>query len=331
MSLGLTPNSVHVDRPLTILSVGYMQKQTQFVASQIFPVVPVSKKSDLYYVWNKEDWFRDEAEERAPGTESAGSNYSVGTDNYNCKNKSFHKDVDDETRANSDEAINPDRSATNFVTQRLLLARERRWLTTYFQPSVWGTTVAGGAAGGGADFVQWNDYVNSTPRENIKLGRRTILETTGFEPNTLVLSYEAKDALVDHPDFIDRVKYTTRDSVTPEMIANYFELERVFVLKAVVNTAKKGQTAQMGFAHGRHALLCYVAPEPALDTPSAGYTFTWNYAPIPQIKKDEQMGVAIRRFRMEQIRSDRIEGDMYWDDKVVGADLGYFFENCVSA
>lgn len=324
-----TPNTVHVDRPLTILSVAYMQSQEHFVASQIFPVVPVAKQSDLYYKWDKEDWFRDEAELRAPGTESAGGNYSVGTDNYACKVHSFHKDVDDQTRANSDEAINPDRSATNFVTQRLLLRREKQWLSRYFKAGVWGTDKTGGAAGGGADFVQWSDYVNSNPRTDIKLGRRTILATTGFSPNTLVLSYDAADALIDHPDFVDRVKYTSKESVTPEMIAKYFDIERVFVLKAVENTAKKGQPSAMGFAHGKHALLCYVAPEPALDTPSAGYTFTWTYAPISQLK-GQQNGLAIKRFRMEHLESDRIEGNMAFDDKVVGSDLGYFFANCVS-
>lgn len=312
------------------MSVAYMQSQEHFVASKIFPVVPVTKKSDKYFVWDKGDWFRDEAETRAPGTESAGGNYNVSQDNYSCDTTSFHKDVDDETRANADGPVNPDRSATNFVTQRLLLRREKNWLTKFFKTGVWSTDKTGGAAvGGGVDFVQWDDYVGSTPRKDIKLGRRTILANTGFLPNTLVLSYDAADALIDHPDFVDRVKYTSRDSVTPEMIAKYFDIERVFVLKAVENTGKKGQANQMNFAHGKHALLCYVADEPAIDTPSAGYTFSWDYAPLPELK-GEQNGLAIRRFRMENLRSDRIEGDISWDDKVVGADLGYFFSNCVS-
>lgn len=320
-----SPNHVHLDVALTFLSVAYIQNQSHFIAGKVFPLVPVTKQSDKYYVWTKEDWFRDEAQKRGPGQESAGSGMSLGTDNYSCDTFSFHKDVDDMTRANSDAAINPDRAATNFVTQRLLLRREKQWVSDNFKAGVWGTTKTGGANGGGADFVHWNDYVNSNPRENIKLGRRTILARTGFLPNTLVLSYDAKDALIDHPDFVERVKYTSRDSVTPEMIAKYFDLERVFVAMAVENTAKEGQAAAMDFAFGKHALLCYVAPEPALDTPSAGYTFTWNYAPI-----DDENGVAVRRFRMENLRSDRIEGDISFDDKIVGADLGYFFENCVS-
>ena len=58
---------IHVNRPLTNISVAYIQKATSFVAGQVFPIVPVKKQSDRYFVYLKEDWFRDEAMKRVQG------------------------------------------------------------------------------------------------------------------------------------------------------------------------------------------------------------------------------------------------------------------------
>ena len=61
-------HSVHIDAPLTNISVAYLQAQTNFIAPRVFPVVPVDKQSDLYFTYTKNDWFRDEAKPRGAGT-----------------------------------------------------------------------------------------------------------------------------------------------------------------------------------------------------------------------------------------------------------------------
>jgi hypothetical protein len=45
----------------------------------VFPNIPVQKKSDRYYTYDRGDFNRDEMEERAPGTESEGSGYTWTT------------------------------------------------------------------------------------------------------------------------------------------------------------------------------------------------------------------------------------------------------------
>jgi len=321
-----TPGNVHVDRVITNMSIAYMQGASQFIASSVYPIVPVDKRSDLFRVYAKDDWFRDEAEKRAPGTPSAGGGYDVGTDSYFCDTYAFHKDIDDQTRDNADADINLDKDATEFVTQRILLKREKVWVTQNFQPGVWGTTVSGVASGPtGSQFLRWDD-VNSDPRTNIKAGARKILSTTGYRPNTLVLHYDAMDALIDHPDLVDRIKYTSRESINEALLAQIFKVDRVLVAGAIENSAKEGQApAVMDFIYGKHAWLGYVAPSPSLMAPSAGYTFSWRHAPL-----NNNNGVQFKRFRMEEIASERIEGEMSFDDKIVGTDLGYFFENVVS-
>ena len=313
-----TSSDVHVDAVLTNLSIAYIQNQAHFIAGQVFPTVPVEKQSDKYFVYTKGDWFRDEAQKRAPGTESAGSGYTLSTDTYSADVYAFHKDIDDQTRANSDSPLNPDRDATQFVTQRMLMRQEIDWFSTYFTTGVW----AGGETLTGTD--QWND-ASSDPIDVVETGKAAILTGTGLMPNTLTVGYDVHRQLRNHPDIIDRIKYTSGSPIGNSVIAGFFGIERYLVSMGIKNTAVEGATTVMANIAGKHALLTHSASTPSTLTPSAGYCFKWRGV-SDGLNKD----VGITRLRMPQLRSDRIEAQMAWDNKVVATDLGYFIENAVA-
>ena len=108
-----TASDVHVNAALTNISIAYTQEAGSFVADRVFPLLQVPKQSDRYFVYDKDDFFRSEAQLRAPGTPSAGSGFGIdNTPSYFADVYAIHKDVDDQIRANSDAAINPDRDAT---------------------------------------------------------------------------------------------------------------------------------------------------------------------------------------------------------------------------
>lgn len=315
-----TQSEVHVDAILTNISVAYIQKASNFIAQKVFPVVPVDKQSDKYFIYNKSDWFRDEAELRADATESAGSGYTLSTDNYYSQVYAFHKDIGDQVRQNTDTPLDPDRDATQFATQRMMVRQEVQWVSDYFKTGVWATDVVGGV-----NFVQWSDYAGSDPFEDIETAKEVILATTGFEPNTLVLGYHVFRKLKNHPDFVDRIKYTSSDVVTTGIMAKYFEIDRILVAKAIVNTAHEGQTGVYGFTHGANAWLGYVNPNPSILQPSAGYVFTWK-----GVSDGLGTNIGITRFRMQHLRADRIEAQIAWVNKIVAKDLGYFFSNAAA-
>ena len=319
-------NQVHVDAILTNISVAYMQRAENFIADKVFPIVPVSKKSDLYFTYTKNDWFRDEAQRRADATESAGSGYNVATDSYNADVFAIHKDVGDQTVSNADNPLNPMREAAEFVTHRLLLRRELQFVTDFFGTGVWDTDVTGvTTAPTAGQFRRWSDYTSSDPLTDVEDGKATILQTTGQEPNTLVLGYNVFRYLKNHPELVDRIKYTSSNVITSDMMARMFEVDRVLVAKAVKATNNEGATAAYDFAYGDHALLAHVAPSPGLMTPSAGYCFSWT-----GVAGGLGATVGTSQFRMESLKATRIESEMAWDNKVVSADLGYFFNTAVS-
>lgn len=324
-----TAGDVHVNAPLTQISIAYVQAANNFIADKFFPNIPVSKQSDRYYVYSRADFNRDEMQVRAPGTESAGGGYDLdNTPTYYAPVHALHKDVDDQIRANSDSVLNPDRDATIFLTNKAMIRRERNFATKAFTAGVWGGETTGVNSGVNAgEFLIWNN-ANSDPIADIRAAKRERLEATGFEPNSLALSSAVMDALIDHPDIVDRIKYGQTPGapaiVSAAALAALFGLDRVMVSKAVHNSAAKGASESSQFIVGSSALLAYVTPTPSVMTPSAGYTFSWS-----GWMGASGMGHRIKRFRMEELESDRIEIQMAYDQKVVGADLGHLFENAV--
>lgn len=331
---------VHINAPLTNISIAYAQDASHFIAARVFPTIAVMKQSDAYFTYDRGEFNRDDMAERAPATESAGGTYKIGNDTYYARVYAYHRDIPDPVRANADNPLNLDREATLFVTQKALIKRERTWAANYFTAGAPGDTwtfdVDGDSTDSGANFdptdaaanqrLFWNN-ASSNPIENIREGKRYVLEATGFVPNKLTLGQAVYDALLDHPDIVGRIdRGQTSGPATTNMVtlADLFEVDEVLVMRAIVNTAGIGATAAHSFIGGKHALLSYAPPAPGIMTPSAGYTFTW-----AGLMGSGGEGMRIKRFRMEHLESERVEIGMAYDQKKISADLGYFFGNIV--
>lgn len=327
-----TQGDVHVNQPLTNISIAYIQDASQFIADRVFPNIPVSKQSDRYYTYDRGYFNRDDMEIRAPGTESAGSEYTVdNTPTYFCPVYAFHHDIPDQRRANADSVLAPDREATLLCTGKALIKREKTWVSKYFAGGIWTSDVDGVSTGENntTTFRQWND-ANSTPIEDVRQAKTAVLQRTGFEPNVMVIGRQVFDKLIDHPDIIDRVKYgqTAGRGIAQIDLSDLeavFKIPRILVMNSIENTAKEGQTNSHAFIGGKKCLLAYAAPQPGLMTPSAGYTFSWT-----GFLGAAAAGQRIKKFRMENIASDRVEIEMAYDQKLVAADLGYFFDTIIA-
>lgn len=304
---------VHIDQALTDLSIAYVQRQDVYIARSVFPVIQTEKQSDKYYIFSKNDWFRDEAQKRPDNSESAGGGFTLSTDSFFSDVWAFHKDIGFQTRRNADKQIQLERAAVEFVTQRLLLRQEIQWVTDWFTTGVWATDATPASL--------WDDYVNSDPIEDIETAKEAILASTGFLPNTLVLGYQVFRKLKRHPDFRDQIKYTSAENVNAALLARILEVDRVLVAKAIKATNVENETAAYSFTHGKHALLCYVNPSPGEMQPSAGYTFAWDAYGAG--------GIAIDSFDIRAKKTTRVEGEMAFDNKATGTDLGYFFNGAV--
>lgn len=325
MPIQPTPGDVHIDRALTDLSLRYSQGADVFTARKVFKPLPVQHRSDKYFVYQREQFFRTDVALRAPGSPTVGTGFGLTSADYSINVYGVHKDVDDQTRSNAESPINVDQDAVDLVTNQLLQYQENDFVSSFFTTGIWGTDSVGGT-----NFTVWSD-ATSTPVEDLRDAMVDMTRVTAKKPNTLLMGPEVWQQIVDHPDLLDRVKYTQGPAMASEsLLAQILGIDSVHVAWAVKNTTAEGEAftaaTSMGFHFGKHAWLGYVDPSASgLNKVTAGITFTWS-----GLFGSNADGVRIKRFRMEELASDRIEGEYAYDMKVVASDLGHFFSGAVS-
>lgn len=321
-----TPGDVHVNRPLTNVSIAFMQEERNFVAGRVFPTVPVAKQSDSYYVWERADFHRDEAEEVGPGAAAPIGALRLSTDSYNAKVYKFAHLISDQERANQDEAVDLDRAKTEDVTRKLLIRRERNWATNYFTTGKWIGSTTGADLVGGADFTVWSNYAASDPVSYIR-GQAFHMAKLGvaMKDMKLTLGAEVFQQLLDHPKFIERFEQVQASILNEALMASVLGIGEVVVPMSVHNSAAENLAATMAYIHGKSALLTYSPPAAGLNMPSAGYTFAWT-----GLTGAQGAGVRMKRFRRDVLDSDQIQGESAWDQKLVSSVLGVFFSAAVA-
>jgi len=317
----ITSTAAHIDAALTNISVAYQQDRGAFKAEDIFPVVPVQKQSDKYFIFDKAAWHRSEAGLLAPGSETRGANFTLSNASYYCEVLGVHMDVADQLRGNADEALNIDTSATEYVTDNILLKREIDCFSMVFETSSWTGSSTGSDITVG---TQWST-TSSTPITDMNTQSEAILKNTGRSPNVLILGRDVFTALNKNEDILDRIKYTQRGLVTEDLLAPLFGVDKVIVADAVKNSGPEGGTTSMAFVASDTAWLGYVASSPGLMTPSAGYMFAWT-----GLQGVSAGGVQIQKMRLDTRFSDRIVGITSYDFVRTGADFGCLFTNLLA-
>jgi hypothetical protein len=323
----LTPSSVHIDQPLTNLTLAYVQSQENFIADKVFPTVGVAKQSDKYYIYDRASMNRSgDVKKLAPRTEVDRIGLALSNSSYYADVYGLGMDFDEQTLANEDAALEIRAAGAQTLVNRILIDREEKFASTFFAAGVW--------TGQSTPANLWSDYTNSTPITDVTTARRAMqLTSGGYKPNTMVVGKEVRDILINHPDILARLNGGATVSntalVTNAKLAEIFEVENFFVMEAVKNSGAEGLAESNAFIGGKHALLTHTPSSAGLMTPAAGLTFAWN-----SISGVNNLGVSIESFSDDALKrmqvAEHIQAKLAYDMKVVGADLGYFFDTCVA-
>lgn len=315
-----TQSAVHVDRPLTNMSLAIMQDESAFLSSQVFPDLPVSKQSDLYRTYPEEAFNRDQMRKRAPGTETAGIGYETSTSPYYCDVWGLHHDIDEQTEENADEEVDLDFEATELLSMQALINRERQWAQNFFQVGSWTNETDQAQAwdlGGAAAIL-----------EVIEAASLAMLERSGKRPNTMVLGPQVWSVLKNDPDLLDRINQGQTSGAAQVMrstLAGLTEIPRIFVGESIYDSSAEGGTSSPGFIFGKHCLLMHVAPRPGRYTASAGYTFSWR-----GLSGSSVAGTRMSRFEDPKTRSRRIEIESAYAQVKIADTLGTMLYDCVT-
>lgn len=320
-------NLGHIDRALTNISVGYMQGADAFIADRVFPIVNVTKQSDVYYVYSKADFFRNEVQERGRAAESAGGQWNMTiADPYHCRKYAYHYDITQEEKVNYDDPIKVDRDTTEWLAQKMLLKREIDFTSKFFKANVWGRDVTAD----GTTIKKWSNP-ESDPVKQINDEMLAMAENTGYKPNFAIMSPDVFYALKNHEAIMDRIKYTQKGIITLDLIASLFEVDKIFVPWAIYNDGPQTPgynttETDMNFLYKGSMLLGYRATRPSLKTPTAGYIFAWT-----GLEGATAYGSRMIRLKMDQLGlgTERLEMEMAYDQKIICPEMCTFLTSLV--
>jgi hypothetical protein len=321
-------NNVHIDVALTNISVGW--SNVGLVAEQLFPTVRVRKQSDKYYTFGREAWLPESGDFRAPGAEANEiPGLQVSLDTYYAQEHALQTPITDEERENADAPMSPDRDGTELVTSKILLGRELLMKNLVTDASQYAADMTVTLAGG----AQWNaaNYATSDPITDIKKGRRAMHANVFLEPNVGVIPYAVMAELEDHPDFIERIKYSERAIVTAELISVMTGIPKIIIPGTGIATSA---SLVPSYLWGKDVLLAWVPARPGLKIPAFAYEFVWGFGGGQQMVTE--------RWRENRRVSDVVRVRRRYDLKLVGREnnpndpnvgkvvTGYLIKNAIA-
>jgi hypothetical protein len=166
-----------------------------------------------------------------------------------------------------------------------------------------------------AGAAKWSDPA-SNPGKAVEDAKEVIRKRTGRRPNTLALGATVAAALRLHPTIVDRFKHTKSDTISDEMLAQYFNVARVLVGDMIYDDDQN-----VSFdVWGDDAILAFVPGKgtEGMRVPAFGYTYRLLGHPFVEPAYYEK-GV---RSWLNDVFDE-------WSPEIVGADAGFLFQAAV--
>jgi len=299
-----TGRELHVDVPLSQLVVNY---RTQgLLGETIFPVVNVTKQSDMIPVIPLGEFLREEAAFRAPGTQARMVRFNVATMGYYCKNYALKYPITVEDRENSDRVWNLRENGAYFITDLIRIGKERRVCNVVNSGTNVNTAFVPASA--------WN--AGGDPLAACLTAMQRVQDTTGFRPNIGVIGLSAWRAIRTNSAIRGILFPHGGGLSTTDQVASLLELDALHVARGYYNTAAEGVTASIS-PFMSDAFYAFFQPggNGIGPLPRYGATFRWQLAGVPA------MTVEVHGFD-QKTKSEEIEVGVYDDERVIDSKLG---------
>ena len=311
------------DPSLTAIAIGYRNEAYQLIADEVLPRVPVYGETFKWTEYPTAEAFtvpdtRVGRRGRVNQVEFTGTEREGAVEDFGLDDPIPNTDIQEAARIRAEKRglYDPEAQATEMLTDLVLLGREVRVAGIIHDPA----TYAVGRKVTLAGTSQFSDYANSDPIGVIK----TAIEgTLGPRPNTLVLGQPVWSKLSSHPSIVNAIRgnVSSKGIVTRAEFAALFEIPRLLVGEAYVNTARKGQTEVLARVWGKHIAALHLNPQARLQRGlTFGMTAQYGTKIAGRIEDDDiglQGGVRVRS-------GERVK------ELVIAKDCGYFIQNAVA-
>lgn len=264
----INKSNTYVSPLLTNISLAY--RNEEYIAEKVLPVVPVVKDTAQIATYGMDN-LRIEESLRAQGSGANEVNHTLTLGaHYILKDHALKEFVSKEETDNADKPITPQIDATENLTDRMQVIKEKELADAMANTGV----ITQNVTLSGTD--QWSDYTNSDPFDDIKTGMEAVRTGSGMMPNTFIMSYAVMMTLIVHPDVIARlpnVAVVTADTVMTALRLAFPNIKNIFVGSAQYNSGVEGDTDALADIWGKHFWIAYISDRPRLKSRSLGFTY----------------------------------------------------------
>lgn len=304
-----------IDPELTAIAVMY--RNNRLIADEVMPRVRVGRREFKWNKWALADGFL--VPNTLVGRKSAPNQVNIGFTEQESVVFDYGLDdlvPNDDILSGSSVGYNPLARAVSFLTQLTALDREVRVAAEVFGASNYGSSNKSTLSG----TSQWS-HASSTPVSAII----TALDSCVMRPNICVMGQAVWSKVRQHASVLEAIKSTggaiSNGTVTRQQFADLFELESLYVGESWVNNAKRGQTASMARAWGKHCAFLY-RDRVAAEAGQVTWGFTAEYGNRVAGTMDEPK-VGLRGSKLVRVGESLRE-------VVTATDLGYLFIDAVA-
>lgn len=316
MSAMTTKEAGVVDVVLSNFARGY--RNQELIAQRVAPVVNIPARNVRMLKFGK-DSFRKYNTRRAPGTPVLALQYGYASDPISLPQDALQALVPDEVQDESRRVPGIDlaQGAVQMVMDVLDLGHEIETAGILRNSNAY--DAGSKATLSGTD--QWTNP-SSDPKAMIKEAKAIVRRLIGRDPNKLTLGSDVFDALTDHPAIKDQFKYTSAQSITAQMLAQYLGLEEIIVGKAIYLPDGVPETAEATDIWGNDAILHYTTRNAAPTFMEPSFAYTYRLAGMPSVMSPRyDADIMSWKYAM------KIERRPY----LLGADAGFIFKAAVPA
>lgn len=237
-----TPTELQFDGRLTNISQQYINEE--YIGDLVMPPVAVQKKTGIFKTYDKDERFT--VPETLVGAKTTPNEveWSTGSDTFTCADNGLEEFLSQEEVDNADAPINAQSDTVEFVTNLVMLAKEKAIADFVFNAANYGSSNEVDIA------AAWATLSSSTVLSDLETG----MDACFKQPNILVMGLPTWRAASRSAELLAAVKGTLNPqnlnqggvvmpAASQAELAAYLGLDAVLVGAARINTARKGQAA----------------------------------------------------------------------------------------
>lgn len=293
-----------------------------FIGPQVLRVVDVAREVGNFGKIPLEQLLQQRETKRAPGAGYSRGNWTFEPATYACIEHGAEEPVDDREAAIYADYFDAEMVATLRARSSVMVNAEQRIADAIFDSSAWtGSSLTTAVSN------EWDDSSNATPIDDVEAAVQAVYDNSGLWANALVLNRKVFRNLRNCDQVVDRIEssgagFAARPGdITPQQLAEVFDLAHIIVGGGSYNSANEGQTASVGqIWSDEYAMVCRVAETDDFREPCIGRTF--HYA-----GDGSSPNGMIETYREEAVRSDivRVRHDV--DEVILYKEAGHLLSN----